>query len=152
MLPSRASPLVDLGIRIFQAAGTPAATAHVVASALVEANLIGHDSHGVILISMYVKWVKDGQFQPAAQPRIQAEHGATALVSGECGFGQVAGIVAIDEAVKRAQEYGVGAVGLVRCMHLGRVGAYVERAAAADCAATVWVGGLGEWPAVPHGG
>jgi len=37
-------------------------------------------------------------------------------------------------------------------MHLGRVGAYVERAAAADCAAMVWAGGLGDRPAVPHGG
>lgn len=148
----QAGPLEDLGVRIFQAMGAPAATARVVASALIEANLMGHDSHGVIRISEYVKRAKDGLVRPAAQPRVRAEHGATAIVSGEWGFGQPAGLAAIDEACRRAREYGVGAVGLVRCTHLGRVGAYVERAAAADCAAMVWVGGLGERPAVPHGG
>ncbi|TMI93765.1 MAG: Ldh family oxidoreductase [Bacillati bacterium ANGP1] len=148
----RAEPLQALGARILEAAGAPAETAQIVASALVEANLRGHDSHGVLRIPQYVDRVHTGQIRPAAQPRIQAERGATALVSGEWGFGQPAGVAATDEAVRRAREYGVAAVGVVRCNHLGRVGAYVERAAAEDCAAMVWVGGLGHRPAVPHGG
>ncbi len=77
---------------------------------------------------------------------------ATALVSGEWGFGQPAGIAAIDEALARVHEFGVSAVGVVRCNHLGRIGAYVERAAAAGCATAVWVGGFGRWRAVPYGG
>ncbi|TMI80008.1 MAG: Ldh family oxidoreductase [Bacillati bacterium ANGP1] len=147
-----AEVLLGTGARIFQAAGAPAETARVVASALVEANLKGHDSHGVLRIPQYLDRIRKGQIKPAAQPRIQGERGATALVSGEWGFGQLAGIAATDEAVRRAQEYGVSAVGVVRCNHLGRVGAYVEQAAAKDCAAMVWVGGLGTRPAVPHGG
>ena len=148
----QAGALEELGTRIFKAAGAPADTAGTVAAALVEANLKGHDSHGVLRIPQYIERVQRGQIRPAARPQIQAERGATALVSGEWGFGQLAGIAATDEAVRRAREYGVGAVGVVRCNHLGRVGAYVERAAAADCAAMVWVGGLGTRPAVPHGG
>jgi len=148
----RAEPLQELGVRILQATGAPAETARIVASALVEANLKGHDSHGVLRIPQYVDRVHKGQIRPAAQPRIQAERGATALVSGEWGFGQLAGVAATDEVVRRAREYGVSAVGVVRCNHLGRVGGYVERAAAKDCAAMVWVGGLGHRPAVPHGG
>ncbi len=148
----RAEPLQALGVRILEAAGAPAETARIVASALVEANLRGHDSHGVLRIPQYVDRVRTGQIRPAAQPRIQAERGPTALVSGEWGFGQPAGVAATDEVVRRARDYGVSAVGVVRCNHLGRVGAYVERAAAEDCAAMVWVGGLGHRPAVPHGG
>jgi LDH2 family malate/lactate/ureidoglycolate dehydrogenase len=148
----QAQVLVQVGTRIFQAVGAPAETSRVVASALVEANLKGHDSHGVLRIPQYLDRVRKGQIKPAALPRVQGERGATALVSGEWGFGQLAGIAATDEAVRRAKEYGVSAVGVVRCNHLGRVGAYVEQAAAKDCAAMVWVGGLGTRPAVPHGG
>lgn len=148
----QARALEALGARIFEAAGAPADTARTVAAMLVEANLKGHDSHGVLRIPQYLERVQRGQIRPAARPQVQAERGATAVVSGEWGFGQFAGIAAIDEAVKRAHEYGVGAAAAVRCNHLGRVGVYVERAAAADCAAMVWVGGLGTRPAVPHGG
>ncbi len=147
-----ARALEDLGTRIFQAAGAPQDTAHTVSEMLVEANLKGHDSHGVLRIPQYIDRVRRGQIRPAARPRVVAEHGATALVSGEWGFGQPAGVAAIDEAARRAREFGVGAAGLVQCNHLGRVGVYVERAAGADCAAMVWVGGLGTRPAVPHGG
>jgi LDH2 family malate/lactate/ureidoglycolate dehydrogenase len=152
MLRFQAQPLLDLGRRIFEAVGAPADTARLVASALVEANLMGHDSHGVIRIPDYVKRAKNGQVRPAARPRVVSEHGGTALISGDWAFGQVTGALATDEAVRRAREFGVGAAAAVRCTHLGRMGAYVERAAAADCAAMVWVGGLGQRPAVPHGG
>jgi len=148
----RAEPLQEVGERILMAAGATGEAARIVAAALVEANLKGHDSHGVLRIPQYVDRIHKGQIRPAVQPRIQAERGATALVSGEWGFGQLAGVAAADEVARRAREYGVSAVGVVRCNHLGRVGAYVERAAARDCAAMVWVGGLGHRPAVPHGG
>lgn len=147
-----AHALETLGARIFEAAGAPPDTARTVAVMLVEANLKGHDSHGVLRIPQYIDRVRRGQIRPAARPRVLAARGATALVSGEWGFGQPAGVAAIDEAVGRAREHGVGAAALVQCNHLGRVGVYVERAAAADCAALVWVGGLGTRPAVPHGG
>lgn len=147
-----AHALEVLGTRIFEAAGAPPDTAQTVAAMLVEANLKGHDSHGVLRIPQYVDRVKSGQIRPAARPKVLAERGATSLVSGEWGFGQPAGVVATDEAVRHAREYGIGAAGLVQCNHLGRVGVYVERAADADCAAMVWVGGLGTRPAVPHGG
>jgi LDH2 family malate/lactate/ureidoglycolate dehydrogenase len=147
-----ADALEALGARIFQAAGAPPDTARTVAGMLVEANLKGHDSHGVLRIPQYLERIRKGQIRPAARPQVEMERGATALVSGEWGFGQLAGVAATDEAVRRAREYGVGAVAVVRCNHLGRVGAYVERAAAADCAGMVWVGGLGTRPAVPYGG
>ncbi len=148
----RAQDLQDLSARIFRTVEVPDDIAHVVASALVDANLAGHDSHGVIRIPDYVEGIRRDTVRPAARPRVLMQRAATALISGEWGFGQPAGIAAIDEAVARVQTYGVAAVGIVRCNHLGRVGAYVEQAAAAGCAATVWVGGFGRWRAVPYGG
>ena len=148
----QAHDLQDLGERIFRAANVPDDIARIVTSALVDANLSGHDSHGVIRIPDYVEGVRRGTVRPAARPRVLTQRAATALVSGEWGFGQPAGLAAIDEAVARARQYGVAAVGVVRCNHLGRIGAYVERAAAAGCAAVAWVGGFGRWRAVPYGG
>ncbi len=147
----QADALRVLGERIFAAVGATQETARVVAGSLVEANLVGHDSHGVLRIPQYVRQVRQGEVQPAAHPRVLAARQATALLSGEWGFGQVAGRAAADEAVTRAREYGIAAVGVVRCNHLGRVGEYVEQAAAAGCAAMVWLGGL-KTAAVPHGG
>lgn len=148
----RAHDLQDMSARIFRALEVPDDIAQVVASALVDANLAGHDSHGVIRIPDYVEGIRRGTVRPASRPRVLMQRAATALVSGEWGFGQPAGIAAIDEALARVRDFGVSAVGVVRCNHLGRIGAYVERAAAAGCATAVWVGGFGRWRAVPYGG
>ncbi len=146
-----AETLRTLAARVFAALGAPEDIAEVVAGSLVDADLAGHDSHGVLRIPSYVERVRAGEVKVAARPRVLAARHAAALLSGEWGFGQVAGRAAVDEAVRRAREYGLGAAGLVRCNHLGRVGEYVERAAASGCAAVVLVGGL-KPAAVPHGG
>jgi len=143
--------LRNLGEQIFAAVGAPDDISRIVATSLVAANLAGHDSHGVLRIPQYVNQVREKGLDPAARPRVLSARQATALVSGELGFGQPAGLLATDEAVRLAREYGVAAVGLVRINHLGRVGEYVEQAAAAGCAAMVWLGGL-KAVAVPYGG
>lgn len=153
MASYRFSPdaLIELGAQIFSANGAPNDIAHVVAASLVAANLTGHDSHGVIRIPDYVQEIREGLLQPAAQPRLIEGQQAVGVVSGEWGFGQLAGRLATDEAVRRAREFGVGAVGVVRCNHLGRMGEYMERATEQGYVAMVWVGGL--YPvAVPYGG
>jgi len=149
-----AAPSLDeLVTRVFAAAGAPPDVAAEAADALVDSNLAGHDSHGVMRVPEYVEAIQAGEIRPAARPVVASDRGAVALVSGEWGFGQVAGRVAADEAVERARAHGVAAVGLVRVTHLGRMGAYPERAAAAGCVLLVWVGGLGgPLGAVPHGG
>src|SRR5215471_378760 len=71
--------LRDLGRRIFEAAGTPTDIAEHVANHLVDSNLAGHDSHGVIRIPWYVTQVQDGSVRPAARPRIVEDRPAAAL-------------------------------------------------------------------------
>ncbi len=147
----QADALRNLSQRIFAAVGAPDDIARVVAASLVDANLSGHDSHGVLRIPSYVKQIQDEVVKPAARPRVLSTRHATSLMSGELGFGQPAGRAATEEAVRLAREYGVGAVGLVRFNHLGRLGEYVEQAAASGCAAIVWLGGV-KTQAVPFGG
>jgi len=144
--------LRDLGRRIFEAAGTPTDIADHVAGHLVDSNLAGHDSHGVIRIPWYVAQVRDGSIRPGARPRIVEDRPAAALVSGEWGFGHPAATAAVDAACERGRRNGLGAAGLVRANHIGRLGTYMERAAAGGVVGMMWLGGLSaSRAAVPHG-
>jgi len=152
MLEFEPAYLRDLGRRIFEAAGAPADIAEHVADHLVASNLAGHDSHGVIRISWYVEEVRDGWIRPAARPRIVDDRPATALVSGEWGFGHPAATIAVDAACERARRHGLGAAGLVRANHIGRLGTYMERAAERGLVGMMWLGGLSTGRSVvPYG-
>ncbi|MDZ4720824.1 MAG: Ldh family oxidoreductase [Roseiflexaceae bacterium] len=122
--------LVHTAQLILSAAGTPPDLAEIVADSLVEANLVGHDSHGVIRLESYVALVRAGQVQPAAQPTIVQQSGATARVDAASGWGQPAARLATQLVSRLAIEHGVGAVTISNCNHIGRLGEYVASIAA----------------------
>ncbi|HEX3303004.1 MAG TPA: Ldh family oxidoreductase, partial [Thermomicrobiales bacterium] len=62
--------------------GTPGDVAGMVGDSLVDANLAGHDSHGVIRILHYLEMCEAGEVFPAAEPEIIREHGATVTIDG----------------------------------------------------------------------
>lgn len=137
---------------IFQAAGAPAPIASAVTDALILANLLGHDSHGVWLIPDYVAAAKAGRVVPAAEPVVVTSKAATVLVDGKRGFGQVAGRFATDQAIAAAKEFGAAAVGVINCNHVGRVGEYPERAAARGVLLFATCGNVRSPMVRPHGG
>ena len=146
--------LRELGQTIFQAAGASPANAARVTASLVDANLAGHDSHGVQHIPGYVRSVQEGQIVGDAEPRVLRETPVTALVSGQWTFGQVAAGFAPGCAIEKARRSGLAAVGLVQVNHIGRLGEYAEMAARAGVVAIVVAGGFAEerGQAVPFGG
>ena len=75
---------------IIEAAGTPPPAAQAVCESLVEANLMGHDSHGVIRLPQYIDLVRHGIVRPQAVASIIAQQGATAQADGAFGWGQPA--------------------------------------------------------------
>ena len=103
----------------------------MVAESLVDANLAGHDSHGVIRIPSYVASVRSGQVKPAARAGRHPLAGACARVDGEWGWGQPAARLAVDAAIEIAAGEGVALVAIGRCNHIGRLGEYVEMLARA---------------------
>lgn len=123
--------LIALSTAILVASGTAAEPAEAVARSLVEANLAGHDSHGVLRLPSYVEFVERGDVQPSAEPAVVYERGATARVDGRRGWGQLAARLAATRAISLARRYGAGVVIVDRCGHVGRVGEYVEAIAAA---------------------
>ena len=85
-------PLERLVSAIFAAAGSEPAEARAVSEHLVEANLVGHDSHGVIRIAPYVNWVREGKLVPNREPcilthELAAVEGAGRLpLAARCGL------------------------------------------------------------------
>ena len=147
-----AERLVEIGRGIFVAAGVPADVALRVAESLVDANLVGHDSHGVLRIPQYLDDLRAGFIVPDAEPRVVREVAAAALVDGGWAFGQISARFAAEQAVARAKVTGLAAVGLVRANHIGRLGEWASWAASQGVVALVTAGGFGGRGAAPYGG
>ncbi len=138
---------------IFVGAGVPIESARQVADSLVDANLAGHDSHGVIRVPTYVELVRAGRVVAAAQPELVRETGAIAVVDGHWAFGQLTARHSMAIAIAMAKGSGIAGVSAFACNHIGRLGEWVEMAAAERLIgfATVSMYGLG-LAAAPHGG
>ena len=106
--------------------GTSPEHADLVADSLIDANLAGHDSHGVLRILHYLEMAGTGDVVPTAHAEIIREHGATVTIDGHWGWGQPSMWMASDCAGKRAREFGIGAAIVTNSYHIGRVAPYVE--------------------------
>lgn len=144
--------LHDVIASIFGALGAPGDLAGEVAAVLVDNNLAGHDSHGLLRVPQYVAAVRKGTTVPDARPEIVQETAATAVVSGNWGFGQVGANFAADVAVERACEAGVATVALVDTGHTGRLAAFTERGVSRDVAMFMTTGSGAGFSTVPYGG
>src|SRR6195952_3502694 len=117
--------------RIVAAGGRlPAATA-IVAEHLVEANLRGHDSHGVGMLVAYVRDLEAGTLKVNQKPEIVSDTGTISVWDAHAGYGQVVARQAVEWAIAAAQKHGVAVNGLRNAHHIGRVGTYGEIAARA---------------------
>lgn len=153
-MPTIAAPDLEAYTRrIFLAAGASDAAADAVAAHLVMANLMGHDSHGVIRIPWYVRDIKAGLLDPRAEPCVERETGGAIVVDGRWQFGQVVARFAMERAIEKAREQAVACVVTYNSHHVGRVGAYPTMAADAGMAAIASVNnGGGGLLQAPYGG
>lgn len=131
--------LTDYLVRVYHAAGCPQDEARIVAEHLVEANLRGHDSHGVIRTSGYLTQVRNGVTKPGAPSRVVEEAPSTAVIDGGWNLGQVVATRATEVAIEKARATGVALVTCFNTMHAGRIGAYGEQIVRAGMAA---IGGV----------
>ena len=122
-------------------AGATEACADTVADHVVEAELAGHPSHGLRLIPAYCQSAGSPGFDLATEPSVAARRGAATTVDARGGLGYRAVALAVDCAVDRARDFGVGTSAVVRCGHAGRAGAWVERGIRRGCATIVMLGG-----------
>ena len=139
--------------QILTAAGSAAEESEIVADHLVEANLRGHDSHGVGMIPSYMKNLHNGTLLPNRRGRAAGENGSIIVYDGERGYGQIVARAAMALGIERAKAQGLAAVALRDAHHIGRVGAYGEQCAAAGLVSLHFVNVIGHEPTVaPHRG
>ena len=98
---------------------------------LVEANLVGHDSHGVIRVSHYVQWLRAGKVLADRTIQVVFENEAIAVVDGQFGFGQTIGEQAMQLGIEKSARHGVAVIALRNAGHLGRIGDWPLMAARA---------------------
>ena len=133
-----AAELTAFSSAVFVAAGARDEDAQIVSESLVGANLVGHDSHGVMRLPFYVEWMEKGWVNTQATFKVVTEAGSFAVIDGDWGFGQVMGRKATKLAIRKARENGTAIVAGRQCCHMGRFGEYPAMAAEAGMAAVLF--------------
>jgi uncharacterized oxidoreductase len=126
MLITTPDGLKQVGVKLFTALGGSVESSTFVVETLVEANLVGHDSHGVWYYPIYSQRISGGWIKPAEYPKIVKETKNSAFIDGRWGFGQITAKLVIETAVEKAKSGMVAAVGAFNCNHIGRLGYYTE--------------------------
>jgi uncharacterized oxidoreductase len=138
---------------IFTSLGSDAREAGLMADHLVQANLYGHDSHGISLIPLYVRMVSEGKVQPNTRVRTVLDNGSLMTLDAGRGFGQAAGHEAMSIAIERASQTGSLILALRNSHHLCRIGHWAEQCAAAGLVSVHFVNVLHGAPVVaPYAG
>jgi LDH2 family malate/lactate/ureidoglycolate dehydrogenase len=113
------NPLRDFATAVYASIGMPSADASIAADTLVQADLWGHQSHGVMRLSWYAARIRSGVCSAVARPEFVSDFGALAVIDGGDAMGQVLTAFAMKEAIRRAKFHGIGAVGLRNSNHFG---------------------------------
>src|SRR6476661_9948269 len=128
-----AERLIDFGAAVYASAGMPEADARFVADTLVQADLWGHQSHGVLRLGWYLERLQNKVMKPVTQSETVVDAGTIAVIDGHDGVGQVLTADATRDAIKRAKAHGIGAVGLRNSNHFGTCMYYTRMAALEGC-------------------
>ncbi len=138
--------------RLVRGFGSEEAEVQAVAGNLIEANLRGHDSHGVGMLPRYAEAFLEGGLKPNTHLRVLHDGGSLLRLDGGAGFGQVIGKEAMALAIERARAHGSCIVALGNAHHLGRIGAWAEQAAAAGLLSIHFVNVIARPIVAPFGG
>ena len=118
---------------LLKAEGMPEADARQAADVLMYADLRGIDTHGVSnMLRAYLKWLKQGGMNPTPSWSITRDNKATCVIDGDRGHGMVIAPIGMNEAIKRAAEYGIGTALVTNCRHLGPCSYYAHMAVEHD--------------------
>ena len=138
---------------LLAAGGADSASAGTVAEHLVESDLCGVPSHGLLRVPQYLDELQSGEIDGRARPVVTHRSDAFAVVDGRRAFGQVAALYAVEVATAGAAACGIGLATVCRAGHAGRIGSYVERIASTGSLALAFCSGpRGGHRVAPYGG
>ena len=139
--------------RIFQAIGCNKIEVYTITKHLVTANLMGHDSHGVGMVPIYVKNFLDGILFPNVVPELTVNEASIMVFNGKRGFGQTVAKEAMNQAIERCKKTGLVLLGINNSGHMGRIGSYGEQSTRAGFISIHFVNVTDRSPSVaPFGG
>lgn len=122
---------------ILVAVGLSPVDSELVADTLVQADLWGHQSHGLLRLPAYVARLKSGAVSAHGTPRLVRDNGPTAVMDGDNAMGQVVAKAAMDCAVERSRQFGIGAVSVRNSNHFGTAMYFSRIAASCGCIAFI---------------
>lgn len=125
--------LRDFATRCYEALGLAPAAAALLADTLVQADLWGHASHGVMRLFWYAKRLETGATRAGAEPEPEEDPAALSLMDGGDGVGQVVAKAAMVQAIRAAKAHGIGAVAVRNSGHFGTAMYFTRMAAQAGC-------------------
>ncbi|MDQ0338105.1 LDH2 family malate/lactate/ureidoglycolate dehydrogenase [Caldalkalibacillus uzonensis] len=111
----------------------PEDEAEIIAETLVDADLLGVESHGVSRLAGYLKRMEDGLIERKTRLTLVRETPTTALFDAANGWGQVAAVKALETAIEKALQYGTGFVGVKNSNHFGTASYFTRMATEKDC-------------------
>ena len=148
-----AEELTTVCLNVFQKLKIAEAEAELVTRSMVDANRVGHDSHGVIHLTKYVRELEAGLIQPGAPTETLHESASIAVLDGNWGFGPVIATRAVELAIQKAKQTDISSVAVSRCNEVGRLGGYACLAADAEMIGLLMANDHGGGTCVaPHGG
>ncbi len=114
---------------LLKTVGMSDTNASQIADVLMYADIRGIDTHGVSnMLRIYLKQFIDGEVNPNPNWKITRENKATCVIDGDGGHGMVVSPIGMQEAIDRASRYGIGAVSVTNCNHLGPCSYYAQMA------------------------
>ena len=134
----QANRLREIASALLVANKVPENEAATVARHVVNANLAGHDSHGMIMLPNYIERVRVGHIVPGAPFTIVQESPSTTVVDGNWGFGYVINERAMQLTIEKASTQNIAACTVFRQGHVGRLASYPLMAARAGMIGMAW--------------
>ncbi|MCQ2412210.1 MAG: Ldh family oxidoreductase [Sphaerochaetaceae bacterium] len=136
--------------KIFMNVGVNEDEAAIIADMVVEADQRGVNSHGILCTARYVKLIREGKMRPNMSATVLKDNGVVAVWDGNHSSGQILGYRAMEDAMKKAKEHGVGVVCVKGANHFGALAYYSQMAQKAGMIGTTL--GTGDSTMAPWGG
>lgn len=116
-------------VKVFQGYGFSAADSRLITDVLLEADLSGIESHGIQRLTRYDFEIRSGFVKLDAEPETVCETPVSAVIDGHDAMGQLVGVKAMELAIKKAKNAGIGIVTVRDSNHYGIAGYYANMAA-----------------------
>ena len=146
------SELLENAAAILVCAGLPDEVARAVASGLLEADLLGHSTHGLALLVDYIEELDGGTMEKSGHPLTVADYGAVSVWDARRLPGVWTTALAVAEAEKRAGQYGLGAVAVRRSHHIACLASFLEAPARRGSLVLVFSSDPSDAHVAPFGG